>query len=254
MNIRVLGCSGGIGPDRFTTSFMIDNDILLDAGTGVGRLSLDAMVSVRHVFLTHSHLDHICFLPLLIDTIFDQVKEPLIVHGLKETLDALKQYMFNWVLWPDFSELPNAENPVLRFEEMAPGDNVDVNGRKFEMIPVNHIVPAVAYRIECDDKVFVFSGDTSTNDMLWEALNDHPRLDLLIVEAAFAERDKEISELAKHYCPSSLAGDMAKLKHEPSVYITHLKSGEEDLIMAECQSLMPDRKLKRLFGTEMLSL
>ena len=41
MKLRVLGCSGGIGGRHLrTTSLLVDNDILIDAGTGVGDVSL----------------------------------------------------------------------------------------------------------------------------------------------------------------------------------------------------------------------
>ena len=41
MKFRVLGCSGGIGARARTTSFLVDDDVLLDAGTGVEDLSID---------------------------------------------------------------------------------------------------------------------------------------------------------------------------------------------------------------------
>ena len=66
MRIEVLGCSGGIGDDRHSTSFLIDDDILLDAGSGAMRLTRAAMARIDHVFITHSHLDHILSLPLLL--------------------------------------------------------------------------------------------------------------------------------------------------------------------------------------------
>jgi phosphoribosyl 1,2-cyclic phosphodiesterase len=69
MRIRVLGCSGAIAKDCRTTSFLIDEDTLIDAGTGVGDLSLDEMRKIEHVFLTHSHLDHVAALPLMVDTV-----------------------------------------------------------------------------------------------------------------------------------------------------------------------------------------
>ena len=255
MRLKVLGCSGGIGDGLRTTSLLIDDDILIDCGTGVGDLSLEEQARLRHVFITHTHLDHIAALPLLIDTLFDQLQgRPLTIHALPESIEILKQHIFNWQIWPDFFELPDREHPVVRFEPMSPGEPVTIGGRTLEMVPVNHAVPAVAYCVRADSCVFAFSGDTTTNDSLWEALNAYERLDLLVVECAFANHDRELSELAKHYCPETLIADLAKLRHRPRTCITHLKPGDEDMIFGELEAGMPDRELQRLRSGDVFQL
>ncbi|MFZ5594503.1 MAG: MBL fold metallo-hydrolase [Pseudomonadota bacterium] len=254
MNIRVLGASGGVGPGLRTTSLLIDDDILIDAGSGVGELSLEQMASIRHVFITHSHLDHVAFLPLLLDSVFDSIREPVVVHGQAATLRALQEHIFNWVIWPDFSRLPQPGAPVLRYEVMAAGDVCMIAGRALEMIAVNHAVPGVGYCVECSSGALAFSGDTTTNDSFWAALNARQRLNVLIVESAFADSNLELSRLACHYCPTLLAEDIAKLRHDPLIYITHNKPGDEETIFAECQAAMPQRKLRRLHGGEIIQL
>ncbi len=254
MQVRVLGCSGGVGQGLRTTSLLIDDDVLIDAGSGVGDLSLDEMAKIRHIFLTHSHLDHLAFIPLMLDSIFEERQEALIVHGLPETLHALRQHIFNWVIWPDFHQLPTPEQPVMRYAPMSPGELVSLGGRSWEMIPVVHAVPAVGYRVSCAGGVLAFSGDTSTNDSFWQGLNAHERLDVLIVETAFANADLAISRMAKHYCPSLLAEDLKKLRHQPQLYITHNKPGEEDVIFSECRAALPGRNIRRLNGGDLITL
>ena len=254
MQIRILGCSGGVGHGLRTTSLLIDEDILIDAGSGVGDLSLDEMAAVRHIFLTHSHLDHVAFIPLMLDSIFDHRIEPLMVYGQAVTIEALQRHIFNWVIWPDFARLPSSEHPVLRYQVMSPGQVMNMGQRSFEMIPVEHAVPGVGYRVACPTGVFAFSGDTSTNDSFWAGLNAHQRLDLLIVETAFNNADIAISRLAKHYCPSLLAADLKKLKHRPELYITHNKPGDEDDIFAECKAALGKDKLHRLLSGEILTI
>ncbi len=254
MKVRVLGCSGGIGARLRTTSLLLDHDILIDAGTGVGDLSLDEMAGLRHIFLTHSHFDHIAGLPLLLDSIFDRIKVPITLHAQPETLQALREHMFNWVLWPDFTVLPSEQNGVLRLVEMRPGDVVELEGRQFEMIPVNHAVPTVAYCVTFQGKTFAFSGDTTTNDTLWTALNARARLDLLIVEAAFPNRDRALSIEARHYTPELLAADLVKLKHQPRIFITHPKPGAEAAILAECRAAIVDRELDLLSHGQVFQL
>jgi len=182
MKVLVLGCSGGINRNVATTSFLVDDDILIDAGTGVSGLSLDEMRSIKHIFVTHSHLDHIASIPLLADTLYDDlVGKPLIVHALPETIKALQEHIFNWTIWPDFTELPHKTNAVLKLETMAAGSVAEFSGRQIEMIRVNHTVPGVGYCIKSEGKVFAFSGDTTSNENLWVSLNVYESLDLLCV-------------------------------------------------------------------------
>lgn len=247
MRVRVLGCSGGICQGVGTTSFLIDDDILIDAGTGVCGLTLEEMQKLKHIFVTHSHLDHIAAIPLLADTLFDDlINNPLIVYAQKNTLAVLSKHIFNWTIWPDFTTLPHKTNAVLKFETMKPGTSIEIDGRTIEMITVNHSVPGVGYRIESGGKSFAFSGDTTSNENLWAALNKHDKLDLLFIETAFADKDTELARVAFHYCPELLGRDLPKLRHRPKVCISHLKPGEEDGIMKECREKLPEWDLHQL--------
>lgn len=254
MRIRILGCSGGIGIGLRTTSILIDDDILIDTGTGIGDLSLYALRRIRHVFMTHSHMDHSSGLPLMMDTVFDALDEPVQIHGRVETLEAIKAHIFNWVIWPDFAVIPTVKQPSMTYREMAPGSVREVGWRRIRMVDVNHTVPCAGYVIEANDRVFAFSGDTTTNDNFWEVLNEYPRVDLLVVETAFANRNAELAALAKHYCPKTLAEDLKKLRHDPDIYITHFKPGSEDEIFNELLEAVPDRNLYRLRGGESFEL
>jgi ribonuclease BN (tRNA processing enzyme) len=250
MQIKTLGWSGGIGANLRTTSFLIDDDLLIDAGTGLGDLPLNHMTGIRHIFLTHSHMDHVVGLPLLADSMFGVHDEPIVVHAQEKTIKALKAHIFNWVIWPDFSELPTKDSPSIRFEIMSPGDKVTIRSREIEMIPVNHTVPGVGYCVSSRRACIAFSGDTTTNDTLWEVLNSYQNLDLLFVESAFSNNDIEISKVSKHYCPSLLGEDIVKLMHRPEVWLTHFKPGEEELIYQECVDAMPEFSVHQLKGGE----
>jgi len=254
MELRVLGCSGGIGAGHRTTSFLVDGESLIDAGSGVGSLTLDEMAHVRRIFLTHSHLDHVHCIPLMVDSIFDLVRQPIEVYAQADTLRALEKHLFNGVIWPDFTRLPHPERPVLKFIPMDAEHPVRVGALKFRMIPVNHIVPTVGYCVSGPTGTFAFSGDTTTNDSFWQALNAEPRLDLLVVEAAFADDEMELCRMARHYCPTLLAQDLRKLHHRPKVYLTHAKPGEEETIAHECRQLISDRDVGQLSGGEVFTL
>ena len=255
MQIRVLGCSGGICRGMATTSILLDKDILIDAGTGVADLTLAEMRAIRHVFLSHSHLDHIASIPLLADSIFDSlIANPITVHALPETIDALQKHVFNSVVWPDFTMLPNEADAVISLQAMQPGATTVIAGRSIEMIAVNHAVPAVGYRVDSDGGSFAFSGDTTTNGGLWQVLNGHADLDLLFIESAFTNRDIALARSARHYCAELLAADLAGLQHQPTICISHLHPGEEATIMRECREAMPGRELRQLRGGDVFQL
>lgn len=233
MRLRILGCSGGIGGNLRTTSMLLDHDVLIDAGTGVGDLSLAEMSMIDHVFVTHSHLDHIASIPLMVDSVGSMRDKPLIVHATAETIEILRQHLFNWQIWPDFTRIPNAELPFMRYEVIAPGQTVVLGGRRITPIPVNHVVPAVGFWLDSGKSSLVFSGDTTNCDGLWEAINRIENLQYLIVETAFSNAELELAIMSKHFCPSLLAKDLLKLKRNPEIFITHLKPGEVELTMQE---------------------
>ncbi|MEJ2275418.1 MAG: MBL fold metallo-hydrolase, partial [Woeseiaceae bacterium] len=144
MRIRVLGCSGGIGGGARTSALLVDDDVLIDAGTGIGDLELSSLDPIRHVFLTHAHLDHIAGLPMLADHVFDpEVAVPLTVYARVETLQAVQDHLFNDVIWPDFAKLPTPDRPMLRYQLCNPGDTVTIGDRDFHAVDVRHSVPSL---------------------------------------------------------------------------------------------------------------
>ncbi len=255
MEIRVLGCSGGIGDDERTTSFLINRTILLDAGTGVSDLSVVEMRAIRHIFVTHSHLDHILSIPLLIDTIFESLKsQPMQVYATAETIEALQKHLFNWIVWPDFSKLPTATEPVLVFNTLQPGQPLTLDGVTLEAITVNHIVPGVGYLVSSGTGRFAFSGDTTQNDTFWERINQLDRLDILVVECAFPNKDRELCRSARHYCPETLADDLQKLELQTKICLSHAKPGATRQILLECRQLIKGRELHHLQRGDHFSL
>lgn len=236
MRLRVLGCSGGIGGRHLrTTSLLLDSDILIDAGTGVGDLSLAELAGIDHIFLTHSHLDHVATIPFLVDTVGQMREKPVTVHALPATIQILRNHIFNWSIWPDFTEIPSASNPSLRFEPIEVGEFAELAGRRIGALPANHVVPAIGYQIDSGKGSLVFTGDTGVNEALWPIVNRIANLKYLIIECAFCNRERELAHVAKHLCPSMLAEELAKLERNVDIFITHLKPGEIELTMAEIE-------------------
>jgi len=246
MQLRILGCSGGIGGDLRTTSMLLDHDTLIDAGTGVGDLSINELAQIDHIFVTHSHMDHVATIPFIVDTVGWMRERPLTVHATRETLAILREHLFNWKLWPDFTQIPDAQNPVMRYEALELGAAVALNGRRITPLPANHVVPAVGYHLDSGKASLVYTGDTTTNDALWPIVNGIGNLKYLIIETALSDRERELARLSKHLCPSLLAAELAKLKHTPEIYITHLKPRESELIMQQISVTVKERRLRML--------
>jgi ribonuclease BN (tRNA processing enzyme) len=254
MKLRILGCSGGIGGELRTTSMLLDHDVLIDAGTGVGDLSVTELTQIDHVFVTHSHMDHVASIPFLADTVGWMRNKPIVVHATAETLAILREHLFNWKLWPDFSQIPEPGRPVLRYEPIEVGVPVNLSGRKVTALPANHVVPAVGFHLDSGRASLVFSGDTTTNDALWQHVNGIENLRYLIIETALSDRERELAVASKHLCPSLLAEELAKLRLQPDVYVTHLKPREAELIMEEIAARVTERRPKMLKMNQVFEL
>jgi ribonuclease BN (tRNA processing enzyme) len=236
MRVRVLGCSGAIAKECRTTSFLIDGDVLVDAGTGVGDLSLEEMVGIRHVLLTHSHLDHVAALPLMIDSVASQLTEPIRVYALPGTIAALKTHIFNNVIWPDFSRIPSPQAPFVRFEEIQVGQTLEIRGKAIEVLPAVHTVPACGYAVASGQGCWVFTGDTERNPDFWRRVNQL-EVAALVIETAFSNREQDLARRSLHLSPLALAEELdciEKGKRFP-IFITHTKPAETELIMREIQ-------------------
>lgn len=234
MKFTVLGCSGGIGGRAArTTSFQVDDDILIDCGTGVGDLSLDVLRKVEYIFLTHSHLDHVVYLPLLADAVLGLRDRPIQVYGIAGTLDALRKHVFNDEMWPDFTRIPAPTAPVLSFHEVRPGDVIGLGARKVTALPAFHSVPALGWCVDSGEGRLVFSGDTSFEYGFVSALNALPPIDHLVIETAFPDEQEDIARESQHLCPRSLFQVLDALAGSPQVHISHLKPGNDERIVEQ---------------------
>ena len=240
MKIRVLGCSGAIAQHARTTSFLLDEHILIDAGTGVGDLPLGEMVRIDHVLLTHSHLDHIAALPLMLDAVAGLRSQPLRVHALPATIAALRNHIFNGVIWPDFSVIPSPEQPMVQFHPIEVGQVLTLSGQRIEVLPAHHTVPAVGFAVATPKGYWVFTGDTERNPPFWQRLRQLP-LAMLVSELTFSQRASALAQISAHLCPQVLAQELAHLQAplQPGwrLGLTHTKPLEQALLRAEVQAL-----------------
>ena len=258
MIVQVLGCSGSIAAGCRTTSFLLDDDVLVDAGTGVGDLPLEALARIEHILISHSHLDHVLSIGLLADSVLrlrrTAGKAPIWVHALPETLAALRTHIFNGVIWPDFTRLPSAEHPTLALTPIAVGETMLLGGKRIEVLPASHTVPAVGFAVDGGAAGWwVYTGDTGPNAALWQRLQTM-NVAHLVIETAFGDDERQLARISRHLCPSALGHELLHLGGSVDVHITHIKPGEMDAVMAEIGRLGSPHRITALAAGETMSL
>ena len=258
MILKVLGCSGSIAAGCKTTAFLLDDDVLIDAGTGVGDMALDALARIDHILITHSHLDHVLSIGLLADCVMRVRRAagsaPIQVHALPETLVALRAHIFNGVIWPDFTRLPSAEHPVLELVPFAIGDVLTLNRKRIEVLSASHTVPAVGFAVHGGEAgSWVYTGDTGPNPALWRRLRDM-KVAHLVIETAFSDEERQLARISRHLCPTALGHELAQLEGSVDVHITHIKPGEMDAVMTEIGRLGTPHRIHALAAGQVTML
>jgi cAMP phosphodiesterase len=234
---------------------LVDDDVLLDAGTGIGDLGIDDLHAIRHVFLTHAHLDHIAGLPMLVDSNFEEDFEtPVTVYAREETLQAIREHLFNDVIWPDFTRLPSADNAMLQLVTCNPGAKVTIGCREFHAVDVQHSVPSLGFTVRNASGTFAISGDTRTNRTLWPVLNECEDLNVLVIEVSFPDELEALATTAGHYCPRTMCKDLELLEHEPEIWLTGMKPGEEEKILRQVIAAAPDKNIQMLSRGTVISV
>ncbi|MDR3672847.1 MAG: 3',5'-cyclic-nucleotide phosphodiesterase [Holophaga sp.] len=241
MELRVLGCSGGEAEGYRLTGLMVNGVLAIDAGSLTQALNVREQSGIRQIFISHSHLDHICSLPFFTKNIFGHTDVPVEIRALPETLDALRRHLFNDELWPDFSVIPSPDNPIIRFSEIQPGTVYEQEGLRVTPIPVNHLVPCVGYLVEDDHSAFIFSSDTAETELVYQVANRTRNLKLFITEASFPNEQAWLAEASKHLTPEKLGRELKKLKAKVQVGVYHLTPGDRPIMLPQIAALKDPR-------------
>ncbi len=245
MKLRVLGSAGAEFPHFHPPGFLIDEALLLDAGTIGAVLSEDEQWAIRHILVTHSHLDHIRGIPVLADNILiKNLGHRVRIAGTREVLAALKTHLLNDIIWPDFARLPSPEEPVIAYLELEPERTTDIGGYTVTTCRVDHSVPAVGYILRREGKGILYTGDTGPTEAIWQHATG---LSALIVEASFPNAMEGTAQLTGHLTPRLLGRELKKVaKLPPRILITHPKPQYYDTIGAELEALgIPGLRLLR---------
>ncbi|WP_024301757.1 3',5'-cyclic-nucleotide phosphodiesterase [Pseudogulbenkiania sp. MAI-1] len=243
MRVTILGASSGIGRPAHTTSFLLDDNTLIDCGTGVGSLEVAQLLRIERVLLTHSHLDHCGFLPLLADVHAGHNGPGITVHSQQATLNAVKQHLFNGVIWPDYTTTPSAEAPYVRLQPLEVGDTVALSGGMATALPAAHSIPAIGWLIEGEWRALAFSGDTGPCPAFWQWISQVPSLSDVLCEITYDDDHLEQARRYGHMAPSLLAPLLDPLPPAAHLWVSHLDPGEEPRMMQHIRAILPPHLL-----------
>lgn len=222
------------------TAFLVDGIAAVDAGALTTALDLEAQARVGHVFLSHSHIDHLGTLPFLLDNVFHLLRRPIVIHGPDHTIRCLREDLFNGRLWPDFTAFANTRSSILELEVMAPGDTVTLGGLRFTATAMDHTVPCHGYLVEDDrDGVFI-AGDTRSLDGALPLLRSSRTLRAVILEASFPERMASLARASRHLTTEGFAREARKVPEGTSLHATHMKPECLEEIRHELKARAPE--------------
>ncbi len=227
------------GQFQLLTTFLINDCLTIDAGSLAIALTTDEMAAIRHVIITHSHNDHIACLPIFVAEAFTQLDSPITIYGIEEVTSALKKFVFNDHIWPDFEliNLANGQDATIRYETLEPRKTVDIAGLRVTPIPVNHVIPTCGMMLQDEHSTVIFSADTYTTDELWQIASQQPNLKAIFVDVSYPNELEELAAASKHFTPQSLAADLKKLNREVDIYAVHIKPSNRNQVIEQLQAL-----------------
>ena len=242
MKIQLLpttfDASGRATPQQHLACFVVDDKVALDAGSLAFAATENQRRQLRDVVITHSHLDHIAGLPIFIDDLFETLETPLRVHATETVAEALENHIFNWTIYPRFSELENDNGAVMRYLHFNLREKFSVAHLEIVAVPVNHQVDTVGLIVSDREKCVAITSDTAATDEFWQTLNKLPRLDAVFVECAFPNSKAELAKASFHLTPETFKTEIAKLDRDDcEIFVVHLKPMYRDEICTELESL-----------------
>ena len=244
MKIRILGCHGSQLPNYNTTSFLVGKNILIDAGAITQVLTLREQLLIDCILVTHAHLDHVRDIMFLADNLcFAKRKTPLRICSSRGIIENIRRHLFNNVIWPDFTRIPSAQNPTVKFEILSPGRKKTFGDWRVRAIPVHHTVETMGFLMESQGKAALFLGDTGPTHEVWKVAGAAKGLQAIFVETSLPAAMQSLADKTGHLTSVTLAAELKKMKDSrPDVYLYHMKPRYAGTILREVARI-PDRKI-----------
>ena len=241
MKIQLLPSTienGVVTAKQHLSCFVIDDLVAIDAGSLAMSANEIQRKQIRDVVLTHAHIDHIAGLPLFIDDLFAEIDKPVEVYASQEVIDILERDVFNWDVYPRFSELENDHGAVMKYRPFELGKTFHVEHLEISAVGVNHKVPAVGFTVSDGATKFAISGDTAEMEEFWISINGEKDIDALLIECAFPTRLNDLAQISHHMTPSRLKSELEKFDSKDCpVYVINIKPSYYAEILKELSEL-----------------
>lgn len=237
MKVMLVPSAIAAGPRQYLTTFLVNDRVAIDAGS-LGYFGTPAEQSrIRHVFLTHAHIDHLGSLPIYLENVTDNGSACPTVHGTAEVLDVVRRDLLNDRLFPDFVRLSQEGPELVKLQPITPGQPMCIEGLCLTAVPLNHVVPTVGYIIDDGRASIAIVTDTAQSDGIWEACNRTANVRAVFLELTFPQSMTWLAEISKHLTPTGFAGELRKLKKDVPVYAIHIKARFFEQVVAELEAL-----------------
>lgn len=244
LKVRLLPSSTTADAQRqFLTTFVVNDSLAIDAGSLAFALTPEEMRYIRHILITHAHADHTASLPIFISEVFPALTGSVVIHAMPQVIDALRRFIFNGDVWPDFSLIPllKGPGPALEFCPVEPGTPTLIGDLQVTPIPVNHVVPTVGFLVEGRDSGLAITSDTYVTDEIWRAVNRSERIRAIFVDVSFPNEMEELAAVSRHFTPRSLAADLRKLERDISICVVHIKPAYREAVRPQLAELCDPR-------------
>lgn len=239
MKVKILGCSGSETIGHNPPGFLVNDVMMLDAGTITAALSIEAQSRITDILISHTHLDHIKSLLFLADNIIGRIKQPVNIRAIPKVIDAIKKHLMNDIIWPDFTKIPTAQHPVLAYKPLLAGKPTNIAGLRVKAIPMNHPVPAVGFLVSDANSSILYSADTGPSELLWKEAAKAKNLKAIIVDTSFPNCLDGIADLSGHFTPAQLHRDLttARVGSDVPIYVYHIKPVHKKKVLSELRAL-----------------
>jgi 3',5'-cyclic-nucleotide phosphodiesterase len=239
VDLRVIGCHGGETPKHRTSAFVVDDVLAIDAGSLTSGMLTSDQAKLEICLVSHAHLDHVRDLATIADNRCQMRSAPLVIAGIKETLDALRTHFFNNLIWPDFTKIPPGGPPTIVFQELAAGEATRIGKYVVRALPVSHTIDAVGFVVDDGRDAIAYSGDTGPTDRFWDYLNQQQNLRGLLMEVSFPNDEQGMATVSGHHTPQTLAIDLQKFRAPTALptLLYHIKPVFQPQVEHECAQL-----------------